>query len=571
MREIEDNALPNPASPKYFHPDEDDTAARIPDASADEAPAQNKRHFSSNKHSISFAVYLLRAVPLVLILTIVGKFAPLFPSVIFPAILLLYAIPATLGPMYNVVAKRLFRQENYTPTGTLSNRNRRWTLWMAILFSLALFSALAFVLKSPSWSDSEWLLIWAAAILFYPIFQLIQHLSKKEYSPKLDKAKALTLSIIVTTIALCIAYALTSAGSSLGVQADFKETLPGRFMPFEQSSCTVLSELNKASTYADFLTQYGLSYIASSSYIVAFVIQIVLSASIFFGIVGQFGACLITRQEIKSEFQLLPSKHDEESEGRIRRRYVAVVAGIWIIASIAFLCVEYEWSKTRTSQSYTEIDQTLDEITGWIVLATDHSAEELTDMVENEEGIQAIKDDYESERDRFIEKNESTLKEEIEIYYQNCSNNTDAYLDWYYGIQGGFARFVKFLGKDMAADQFNSLVVNPIDSSSLENEYGNYISGLKSEYDEYRSAVVEYDPNRADMATVEERFADVAGMPNLWPLWNSDAHDSIVEETLLASGSNIDRDSLKTMITEYIEAEKTALLNSVDYATEKLK
>lgn len=67
-----------------------------------------------------FARYLVKAIIVVAVLMVFGKFAPLLPSVAFPFVFLLYAIPATLGALYNVVNWRLRRQSWYTEDGRLS-------------------------------------------------------------------------------------------------------------------------------------------------------------------------------------------------------------------------------------------------------------------------------------------------------------------------------------------------------------------------------------------------------------------------------------------------------------------
>ncbi|HIT44466.1 MAG TPA: hypothetical protein IAC28_00020 [Candidatus Aphodovivens excrementavium] len=162
--------------------------------------------------------YLLRALCLVLVLTVIGKCAPLLPSGVFPLVFLLYAAPATIGSVYGIVVNRSFKQIRFTPTGSLSDRNRKWLLWMAVFFILSLLSGLLFVLKAPGWNNLEWTFIWIAAVAYYPIFRFAQRISRKEFAQKLDKKIALSGSIIITAVALCVIYAIISAGSPLDAQ-----------------------------------------------------------------------------------------------------------------------------------------------------------------------------------------------------------------------------------------------------------------------------------------------------------------------------------------------------------------
>ena len=515
--------------------------------------------------------YLLRALCLVLVLTVIGKCAPLLPSGVFPLVFLLYAAPATIGSVYGIVVNRSFKQIRFTPTGSLSDRNRKWLLWMAVFFILSLLSGLLFVLKAPGWNNLEWTFIWIAAVAHYPIFRFAQRISRKEFAQKLDKKIALSGSIIITAVALCVIYAIISAGSPLDAQINFREWLQSRTMPFEQSSCAVLSELNKATTYSDVLVQYGLRHIENASYLIAFVVQIVLNASIFLGVVSQFRTCMLTWPEIKSVFQLLPVERDEPNTERVLKRYLAILAAIAIVASATFLCIEYGVSKAKETEQYTAIDNFLDDTTDLIVLTTEHGADEALEAVETGDQTQAVRAEYKAKRDQLIEESGGALRQQIEAYYQSCKDNVDAYLDWLYGVQGGFARFLPVFGKGMAIERFNALVINPVDRSSLEQAYKDYVASLRALYADYGEAINECNPSVAqDMATVDERFSDVPDAPNLWPLWNSDTQSSIAEERLLGVNAHLDRDSLKATIVEYIGTEQSSLMSSADAAENTL-
>lgn len=550
--------------------------SRVPSSIKDRfsiGTAAEKAHseqVAEQQHSLSFGSYLVRALPLVAALTIIGKLAPLLPSIVFPFLFLLYALPSAIGSMFNVVVNRLYRQNRYNPAGKLSDCNRKWLLWMAGLFILALASALLFSLKAPGWNDMEWLLIWVAAIAYYWIFRFLQRVCRREFAPKYSKAKALGASMVATTIVLCLVYAMLSAAPSLNAQIDFADELQRRPMLFADSSCAILSELDKITTFSDFVVQYGLHYIEQSSFLIAFFIQIVLSASIFLGVVSQFNACLLTRFEIESEFKKLPAESDERGNSFVRKRYLAVIIVIWVVASAVFLGAEYEVSKTRASQPYTAIDQLVERTTDSIVIATNYEIDEVLDTMQKNEKLEAIDQKNKSSLETFIQENEGELNNEIESYYQSCKNNVDAYLDWCSSPQGGFARMVKLFGKDMAVDRFNSQVISSTDSSSIADAYNAYVSGLESLYENYLNEVNECDSEVADrMATADEKFANVPDTLDLWPRWNSDAQSTIAESQLLGAGLGFDRDSLKATILEYIDTERSAVLYSVNCTTEK--
>lgn len=494
-----------------------------------------------------------------------GKFAPIFPVVVFPFIFLAYALPATIGSIYDVVITRLHRQYKYNKNGTLSYYNRRWFIWLTGLFVLSLISAVLFTLSAPTWDDAEWTLIWIAGFAYYALFLITQHFCKKEYAPLFYKASAIKWSLLITVILLCIIYALIStAGELTNLSFEFRDAIQNRYLPFEQSPCVLLSELDKLSSYMNFLTKYGLEQIMTQSYAIAIIVKIVLSASVFFGLVSQFGCCLLNKQEIKSEFQLLPTEGRIEQNNPIQKKYLLTITAIWLVLSAVFLLVNSEAEKVRTSDEYTIVDQYLQRTTSVIVLATNKDFDKIEDILSKDEAITELKNRIIQERNNLIANQGESLKEEINSYYTECAGNTDSYLEWYNGFFGSMAKFIKPFFEGMAIDEFNKRVIDPVDKSPLESKYAAYIEELKLLYSDFQNQIQDIDPDSFGRASVEERFADVATSIDLWPQLSSESKSSVAQDILLNTDSDTNSENTKAKIAEFIDSERDEALAMLD-------
>lgn len=256
----------------------------------------------------SAAPYFIKAFLLVAFLTLVGKCAAFLPPLAVPFVLLLYAIVATIGALYYVVIRRVHKQDVFNKGGDLSKLNRKWKIWFFGLFCFALFSGLVFVLGAPRWDDFVWVLIWFAVPLYYVVFLAADRYAKQQFRFPYHKAKAMKWSCGIALVVLCLAYALLSVQASVDGQFLALDALRNPYRPFEGSPSALLCEVDKLSALMNNLTNYGLSQIAATSFFAAFIVKFALAVSVFLGMVSQFGFCVLTWDEVKSEFQLLPSR-----------------------------------------------------------------------------------------------------------------------------------------------------------------------------------------------------------------------------------------------------------------------
>ena len=502
-----------------------------------------------------FARYLVKAVFVVAVLMVLGKLAPLLPSFAFPFVFLLYAIPATLGALYNVVNWRLRRQSWYTEDGRLSRFNRRWMGWLVVLFVLSLFSALVFYISAPSWDDLMWGLIWLSVPAFYVVFLALRRIVRREYASKFYRAQAITWSLVCVALLLCLAYAVIGAGSSLGAGIDFKDAIQGRIMVFKDSSCALLCEADKLNSYANYLTKYGLSYVEGFSFAAAFVAKIFVSIPIFFGFIGQLAFCLLSREEIKSEFRLLPVDGEESEEHPIRKSYLAAALGVWLALSVVFLGVEYEISKAKTTNEDTVVNGCLEELTDDIALAID--PDPISEWVE-------LTEEYQQNRKAYIDENRGAVESSIVGYYDNCINNFDSYIEWRDGLWVGYAA-VKFFAPDNAVNEFESRVVDPAAGNDPSGRFQEYVGGLNDIRRRHFENMIGLD---SGSTSSDKDFVETTANLELWPRWDSEEGSKTKMDVLWADG---DRGAVKSKIVEFIERRRTIALDKLDETTRRFE
>ncbi|WP_165046114.1 hypothetical protein [Adlercreutzia sp. ZJ138] len=504
--------------------------------------------------------YFIKAIIAVAALTLIGKFAPNFPSFSFPFIFLAYALPSTIGAMYYVVTNRFHRQLRFNEKGKLSSFNRKWFVWLLGFFIFFLFSGFFFVLEAPEWDNLEWLLVWLAVPFYYIVFLFAQRAAKKELAPKFYKASAIKWSFFITVIVLSIIYAFMPVQAPWGDSATLEEALRNPLREFDISSCALLNEADKLSSFTDTLVTYGLNQIAVGSLAIAIVVRFVLCLSVFLGLVNIFSFCLLNWREAKSVFQLLPVDEQEYANNSqpTMKRYFLVIAGIWLVLALLFLGFEYEISKAtavaEATNEHTAVDKFIDSKRDQIVT--------IADAIDDDEERQRTNDKYKEELDNLTQ-DKKYLEDLIEDYYGQCINNLDFYLDWYDSFPGGIAKAIRPLGERWALDKFNELVIDPVDKSELEAKYPPYVDKLEQLRKEYWSEISSGSDTLFETPGSNEPHKTEDSL-ELWECLNSENETITVNEKLLNTDKGTDRKVHKDKLIEMINQEKMRMLEPLN-------
>ena len=505
--------------------------------------------------------YLCWAIILLTSLTIIGTQAANWSPYVIPIVCLIYAIPATIGSMYRVVINKLHKQQKLNEHGSISGYNRKWLGWLLGLFLFYLVSGFFFIVQAPGWNSTEWVLMWCAIIGYFIVYQAVQYKSKREFSSKYYKESAIKWSIGIMTAFLCVAFAFVTVPSSTGLEINISEMIQNRYMPFQNSPCALLAEADKIASYTDCLTEYGLHQIQGYSYAIAVFTKLILSIPVFFGVVSQLSCCMLSPKEAKSVIQLLPVTDNENEETPILLEYIIAIIVVWSILSLVFIQTEHKIEEVRETKTYTVVDEKLNEITNWIVLASEHTGSEVTNIVKEKEARDDFNKEFKQKAEPIIQEQVSNLEAKANAYYDACINNVDSYLEWHDSAPGGLARFAKFWGEGEAIKQFEERIINPADSKEINEGYSNHIETLKGLYNEYVAAEETHVAGSLqNVRTAEEIASRISNPPNLWPSWSEQQKFKLAKEVLLSDRS---RDDLKQEIANLINVEREQTLTDI--------
>lgn len=538
-------------------------AQRAADEEESTALAVRDKGTALRSRMTDFIQFCVEALILLALLSFAKDCSPILPAFILPLVFLIYAVPATIGSMYNVVVNRLHKQDLYNETGKLSHYNRRWFVWFGGFFVAYLISAVLFVLQAPSWDAKEWLLIWMSVPIYYVVFLITQRICKREYSAKYFKARAIKWSIIATTILVTILYAVVAAQAPTEPQIDLHAIIQDRYLPFADSPSAFLGEVEKLTTYANCLTQYGVGRLEGLSYPVSFIIKLILGFSVFAGIISQLGFCLLNRHEIESVFRLLPADGGKSKEP-VQPKYIIILVAAWVVLSGIFYGLNVAAEKVRETSEYTFADEWIDSTSEWVILAAETDIEVIKEDIEIVDSAREHNERFAQKRDAFIAEHKPALIDVVNSYYDSCEANVDSYAEWFEGPLIGAERLIPIFGENAMKDEFDKQVIAPVSTTAVNEEYEQYLSGLKDLYEEYWSAEeVVCIAQQAPVANVEEITSKLQDEIELWPTWDSEEGKKLLQEVLLGKGEG-SSDIVHERILEFINSRRASTVSYVE-------
>lgn len=528
-----------------------------------------RRDLAVHARFVDFLMYAIKALVLVSLLALIKECAPTLPPFVLSVLLLLYALPATIGSMYNIVINRLHKQDLYNENGRLSHYNRRWLVWFGGFFITYLVSALFFVLQSPSWDSQEWLLIWMGIVIYYVVFMIAQYFTKKEFAAKYYKARAIKWSILIAALIATVIYAIMATQSPTGFQldqVDLHEMVNGRFLPFADSPSAFLAECEKLTSYADCLTSYGVNKLVGASYAISFLVKLILGFSVFIGIFSQFGTCLLQPYEIKSVFQLLPV-NDGKPERHIELRYLGILLIIWMSFSGLFIWLNDAASKARETSEYTAVDTWIDDTANWIILVAEKDIDTVKEDIELAEESRAFNNQFAQKKDEFVEEQMPNVLDQVNTYYDRCVANVDRFAEWYESFPANVSIHIPIFGENIVRDEFDKQIANLSENEALNESYSLFLNGLKDLYQEYRDTEERTKITQLAPPLDANGVIDKYNIPyelELWPSWESDEGKKCIQEVLLGKGNNDETGGIKDRIVNYINKQRERNLTLIE-------
>lgn len=465
--------------------------------------------------------YFVTACVLMACLFVLSRLAPVLPMWALLPFLIAFAVLSTMGALYHTVIWRFHKQYKLVAGGTLSYYNRRWRVWFAGFMIASLVSAFLFMLESPKWDALEWALLCAAIPIYYVVFKASASFLSREYAPRFYKSRAMILSFWIVGIALCLLYAILTSVLPGPEYASLQAAFDATAKHYADSPSALMADLDRLTSFADGLTSFGMLELQGASYMLGLICRFVVYAAVFFSLVNQFGFCLLTPEEMKSEFQLLPV-YDERSgtferpeQGRsLDKVYLAVFAGVVIAASAILLGLEGAAEHARASEEQTAIEAFINEQTALAVHVLDG----------------------EYERMKSSEEVRAQMREELEPlvndYYDGCRENVAEYVSWRKSPLGMLSNWAE-PGRRKA--RFKDGITKDVSDAEIERVYGEYEDRL---------------------SVLDQAQARVSWL-NLWSVLEASAYSQQVQE-LFAN-----EDDLEAKVVSMIEAARQNTLSEL--------
>lgn len=487
--------------------------------------------------------YYFKALILGLLIMFAGSTSPNMSLFDVLVAMLVYAIVSLIGVLYRVVVRRLRRQYILEESGEFSRVNRKWSLKLGGYFVLFFVSGLAFFLETPKWNSIEWILFWVALLCYYPVFWICNRRIRRELKPKYRKAAAMRMSFYIMGVVLCVVYAIIT----LAFQPLSYDTLREAFdsVPnlFESAPCALMSEISIVSTFTDGLMAFGLGHL--SSYALALVVcEFIVYALVFFGLVNQFGFCLLHADEIKSEFQLLPVDGEKQDEQPFVKKYFVILAALFAILASGLLVLDHFVNEVRETAGHTYIETS---INYWKKAAIDEIDGENEKRRRKEQAEETIKEEYGA----LIAARNEKLRPLIDDYYKECILRVDAYVtSWFDTPQGGFARLKRQIfgasTDQESIDRFRDMITQGLDEDSIKILYIEYQEQLNELEAQYRN---EHLLPGGDLESASIAADDL----DLWDIFSESNMGSMAQRILPDLSESTNAEDLKKNLIALVE------------------
>lgn len=513
-----------------------------------------------------FWPYCRRAFAWIAFLMIMSFVSKYLPPFVIPIVIILYALFSTCGALYPVEIKRKHKQYKLAEEGHLSRINRRWVISLIVSFIIALVSGFLFLLQSPTWDLLEWLLIWLAVPAFFVLFETAKSKLSKEFKPWYLKATAMRVSFFILAVFLGIIYAVVASQASPYDSMSFSNALSTALANdyFNDAQTALLSEASYVATTVNVVSSLGATALSQSlgemQAPIAWAINFIACISILFGLISQYGCCLLTREEIESEFRLLPDPEKEEFETPYVKRYFVILGALIIVTCIAFGTSEYYLKKAETSGVITPVKQWIEEREKEFAPIADVGLEQAGEALEYMGNHEASEQENQNKRNELLAQINkgrldlvSTLTGPINEYYDGCRDKVDAYVDWYYGTNDGLfdkiKRFFAAKTTEAALEHFKETVVNSGNINEIEDSYKN----SRQEIQDGLGTLINNLSFGNVLPRKAEEEADSLSGPNELNVWSGSDNESFAKEYLIPKDGESEeefRNRLKSMVED---------------------
>lgn len=428
------------------------------------------------------ALYLVKAAALVGLLFVLGRCVGSLPAGAVAAVWAVLSAVSALGPTYRSVVNRTIKQRTYEGGGYLARRNNKRVLRILAAFAVSAACVAGLVFEAPRWGVPEWCLVAAAVPVYLLVFLFARRFVDREYRPAFRTSKAIGLSTVLTGLLLCVAYLALCLAQPAASFDSAAAAFDAAARPFEASPSALMREAGTFVALSDGLVAYGASKAAEISNAGYLTIEVVLSASAFFGVANLLGLCSLGWSELRRVFlpleapvpaQIADSAQAVDPAPAKPAPLLSAVASfvvLPVLLATAFLVADAVVARAEQTEEFTAVERFVRDQVGLAVFVLDGR---YYDQAETE----ALLEETRVASESLSEEAAETLVPLINASFDARLANVDAYLDWYYSLPGDYERLVTMVTgtvEDFMREQFVANIEASIDDSALEDALQGY-------------------------------------------------------------------------------------------------
>lgn len=432
------------------------------------------------------ALYLVKAAALVGLLFVLGRCVGSLPVGAVAAVWAVLSAVSALGPTYRSVVNRTIKQRTYEGGGYLARRNNKRVLRILAAFAVSAACVAGLVFEAPRWGVPEWCLVAAAVPVYLLVFLFARRFVDREYRPAFRTSKAIGLSTVLMGALLCMAYLVLCLVQPVESFESAAAAFDAAARPFEGSPSALMREAGTFVALSDGLVAYGASRTAEISNAGYLTIEVVLSASAFFGVANLLGLCSLGWSELRRVFLPLETPVPEQAtdpapaKPAYLRGAVASFVVFPVLLATAFLVADAVVARVEQTEEFTAVERFVRDQVGLAVFVLDGRYYDQTET-------EALLEETRAASESLSKEAAEALVPLINASFDARLANVDAYLDWYYSLPGDYERLVTMVTgtvEDFMQEQFVANIEASIDDSALEDAlqgYAERAAALKEE------------------------------------------------------------------------------------------
>lgn len=429
------------------------------------------KEFLSTPSAKRWGLYLLKAIALLAVLLLLGRFAPAMPPFAIGILWAVLSAVAALNFVYYIVVRKTLDRAKYKEGGLLQRINEGRVMWMIVGFIISAACMAGLMMELPKWGLGEWIIAVAGIPAYLAVFLLVSKRLGKEYEAAFQAAGVVKWTGVIVCILLCLTYGAFCILQPAVTYGSAAEAFQAAQHPFENSSSALMSEAGLLSSLVDGLTAFGTSE-AAGAFLPAYIVwRVVLVATSFFSITNLLGVCALELPELKRIFAPLESASNPATQRNARRRYIAAAAILPVCLTAGFLIADAQAAEAKQASEYTAAESFVRSQVNLVVYTFDgkyYDRQSIDDL---------LKQAHE-QSDALIADASEKLTPLINASYDARIANVDKYLDWYYSLPADYERLGSMITgsvEDFVADQFSAKIEEGIDDAQLETELESFL------------------------------------------------------------------------------------------------